>query len=110
MDRYYPGQIVRLYPPMIHEGPHPSDADQPTRYAIVVRAIAHPYNSGWVTNYDLAEYLDDERPGADSIERLNVKPGAIAGLAYDVPGRTRATLLHERRLPEPHPSDYRRIR
>jgi hypothetical protein len=58
-------------------GPHPSDLDQPTRYAEVRAVVTHPANPAWITDYLVAE-SEEVAPGVTHVQIVRVTPGAIA--------------------------------
>lgn len=80
--KFYPGQIVELHVRTTHEGPHPDDQFNETRYAIVVHVHRHPYNKTITESYDVVEF--EQTPYNEiGVEPLNVR--SIARLARDVP-------------------------
>jgi hypothetical protein len=67
--RYDVGDEVELYGDADGEnGPHPSDLDQPRRFARVLEVETHPANPEWVTGYVVEE--DGSRVAVRSIARL----------------------------------------
>ena len=89
--RFYPGQIVTLYPHIVHEGPHPDDFDAQPRYAIVMHVHRHPNNAMMIRSYDVIELLDaDPSHHAHVIDRINVR--SIARGPVDAPSDVVARL------------------
>lgn len=79
--RQYPaGTIVVLFGYADGEnGPSASDFDQPIRLAKIVRAIVHPNNPTWTTDYVVAEPTGENASGWGDPDII--KPGEIHRLA-----------------------------
>lgn len=81
--RYDVGDEVELYGHADGEnGPHPSDADQPRRFARILEVHVHPNNDEWVLEYTVAEHGErDSIEEPESVDVHRIKAGEVARLS-----------------------------